>query len=173
MRIVFAAAEGPVLLPEPADLIWGTVGFALLVGLLWPRVAPALTRLLDARAASVRRDIAEADEELRNAVAEREGAERRLAALANERDQILEAARDSAERLQEQAAEDAKREAAAITARAEQEAAAEMGRIVAELRQSAVDAVVETAGRIVAVELDESQQRVLIDRYISDLRTLN
>ncbi len=63
---VAAAAEGgetnSVLLPAPADLIWGTVAFVIiLVVVIW-KVLPALNKLLDERSDAIAGGIKRAEE---------------------------------------------------------------------------------------------------------------
>lgn len=162
-----------LVLPDTAELVWGLVGFAVLMAFVFWRVWPAITQLLEDRQQAIQGKLTEAEdirveaEELRRQYADQLAEAR---ARANE---IVEEARSDADRVREQKVSDAEQEAQAIRTRAREDAEAERGRLVQQLRGQVAALSVDLAAEIVNRELDEAQHRSLVDDYIEQLSTMN
>jgi F-type H+-transporting ATPase subunit b len=162
-----------LVLPAAAELIWGLVGFALLMAVLWARVFPLLNRTLDERAARIQGQIEEAERQRVEAEQLRRKYEEQLADARNQANEILDQARKDAERIRHDAVGKAEEEAAQVLARAREEAEAVRARLVQDLRIQVAVASVELAGKIVGRELDAERHRALVDEYINELSGLN
>jgi F-type H+-transporting ATPase subunit b len=177
-QFVVLAAEGGgeeqlQLYPAWAELIWGTVAFALLMAFLSRFAFPRLNAMLDQRAAAIQGQIEEAEEQRTEAERLRRQYEEQLAQSRGRGDQIVEEARRDAERVRADLVARAEEEARGIVERAQQDAEASRARVVADLRNQVALASVELAGRIVQRELDPERHRALVDQYINELSGLN
>lgn len=162
-----------LLLPETAELVWGLVGFAILMFFMAKFAWPRITALLDERAASIQGQLEEAEAAKAEADETRQEYQARLADARSEASEIIEQARVDAERIRGEKVADAEREAEQIRVRAQEEAEGARTRVVADLRTQVAAASVELAGKIVQKELDPQQHRVLVDQYIDELSGLN
>jgi F-type H+-transporting ATPase subunit b len=161
------------LLPDFAELLWGFVAFAMLIGFLWWKVFPTVGRLLDERAARIQGQLEEAESVHAEAAELRQQYEAQLADARNQAATIIDEAKTQAERVRAEILAKAEQEAAQLAARAREDADAERGRLVQELRGQVAALSVELAGRIVQRELDANQHRALVDQYINELSGLN
>jgi F-type H+-transporting ATPase subunit b len=142
---------------------------ALLYGLLWDPI----TRMLDERAGSIRKDIEQAAASREDAEKLKERYEQALANARSEanrmrqekiregdaqKDKIITRARDEARRL----SEDAKAQVETAIVEAKWELRKEIGSIS-----------VEIAARVLAKEVDQSVHRQLIDEFLRNLETEN
>lgn len=171
--VLAAETEGIELLPKEAELIWGTVAFALLLAAMYKLVFPRLNQVLADRAAAIQGKMQEAEAEL----AEAEEAKRRFqAAIADaegEATRIIEEARQTAESLRQDIIARAEDEARAIVERAQADIATERERALQELRAQFGALSVELAARVVERELDASTHQALVDEYIQTLSRTN
>ena len=148
---------------------WFAISVLIFVALLWKPAKRFLIGGLDARAARIREELAEAHDL-------REEAERTLAALrvrereaAAEAEQILVHAKAEAERI---AADSARAMQEALQRRqrlAEERIAQEQARAVAEIRAVTVDVAIAAARQVIAAELDEKRGAAVIDAAIAEL----
>jgi F-type H+-transporting ATPase subunit b len=177
LPLVLAAVEngdeGLQLLPDFAELLWGAVAFAILMGFLIWKVFPGLNRTLDERAALIQGRIEEAESTRQEADQLREQYTEQLADARNQANTIVEEARADAERVRADILAKAEQEATQIKARAREDLDAERGRLVQDLRGQVATLSVELAGKIVQKELDETRHRELVDQYINELSGLN
>lgn len=162
-----------LLLPAPAELLWGLVGFALLAAALWGRVFPALNKTLDERAARIQGQIEDAENQRTEAERLRRQYEQQLAEARGSASEIVEQGRKDGERVRADIVSRAEDEASQILSRAQADAEASRVRVVSDLRNSVALASVELAGKIVQRELDPEQHRALVDQYIDQLSGLN
>lgn len=161
------------LLPATAELIWGTVAFAILFAVLWGRVFPQMNKALDQRRSAIQGRIEEAEAQLAAAEKTRRDYEASLSEARNEANQIVEDAKAQAERLKAETLARAEEEADAIRARAATEAAAEKSRALQELRGQVVTLSTDIAAKIVGAEVDQSRHDQLVDSFIAQLSTNN
>jgi F-type H+-transporting ATPase subunit b len=140
---------------------------ALLYGLLWEPI----TKMLDDRAASIRRDIEQAS-------ASREDADK----LKTRYEQALANARSEASRLRQEKVREgdaekdkiinqARQEARRITEDARLQVEAALAEARHELRKEVGNISVEIASRILAREVDQNVHRQMIDEFLRNLET--
>jgi len=167
------AEEGIVLLPEFAELLWGFLGFAVLMAFMSKFALPRLNAMLDERGRAIQGQMEQAEATRVEAEEVRRQYQAQLADARNEADAIIDDARKTAERLRSDTVSRAEEEAAQIVAKAREDAEGARSRVIAELRGQVALASVELAGKIVQRELDPEQHRALVDQYINELSGLN
>jgi F-type H+-transporting ATPase subunit b len=153
-------------LPPISEVIWGTIAFVIVVGLIWWKGGPAIKAAWKGR-------IERIEGELESAAEARSAAEDDLAgvrdSLANadvERQRIVDEARSSAANLKAQLIERAKVEAAEITARANADVEASRSQARADLASEVSTLAVGAAEAVVASSLDDDTKRKLVEDYI-------
>jgi len=177
--VVLATEEGgsggalQVVLPETAELVWGLIGFAVLMAFVVWKVWPTLNQMLEERQQAIQGKLEEAEQIRTEAEELRRTYNERLRDARSRADEIVEEARGDAERVREQKVAEAEDEARSIRERAREDAEAERARVVQQLRSQVADLSVDLAGAIVHRELDEDQHRSLVDEYIEQLSSMN
>ena len=174
------AAEGgeeasglDLVLPDTAELIWGLVGFLILLGIMWKLVFPAMAKMLDERGAKIQGQMEEAENQRQQAEQLRRQYAEQLADARNQANAVIEEARADAEQVRAGILAKAEEEAKQMTARARTDVEAERGRLVSDLRGQVATLSVDLAGKIVQRELNAEQHRQLVDQYINELSGLN
>ncbi|CAN5847548.1 F0F1 ATP synthase subunit B [soil metagenome] len=162
-----------LVLPDTAELIWGLVGFALLMVVMVKKVFPALNKMLDERQAKIQGQIEEAESQRQEAEQLRRQYAEQLADARGEANAIVEQARSDAERVRADVTSRAEEEANQIRARAREDADAERGRVIQDLRGQVATLSVDLASQIVQRELDPERHRALVDQYINELSGMN
>ena len=177
---LLAAEEGAeeagglsLLLPETAELVWGIIGFSILMAFMAKYAFPKINELLEQRGAAIQGQITEAEAARADAERLRRQYEEQLADSRGEASAIIEEARQQGERLRADIVSKAEQDASQIVARAREDVEAERGRMMADLRSQVAVLSVELAGKIVQKELDPAQHRALVDSYINELSGLN
>ena len=168
-----AATGLELVLPDPAELIWGLVGFALLFAFLQWKVFPSLNQMLEKRRMEIQGQIEAAQAERTEAERTRREYEASIADARSQANAIIDEARERAERLRADIVAKAEEEANAIRQRAIQEQQAERGRLLQELRGQVATISVDLASQIVGREVDRSRHEELVDQYISQLSGMN
>lgn len=173
--ITYLAVEdgGIALLPDVSELIWGSVAFAILLGLMLKFVFPKLNETLEERATSIQGRMEDAEAKYQEAAASKADYEASLADARGEADRIIEEAKTAADDLRQEARSRAEAEAAQIIERAQSSVASERDRVLSELRGQVGALSVELASRIVERELDASTHEALVDEYIEQLSSQN
>ncbi len=162
-----------LVLPDTAELIWGLVGFALLMVVMVKKVFPALNKMLDERQAKIQGQIEEAESQRQEAEQLRRQYAEQLADARGEANAIVEQARSDAERVRADVTSRAEEEANQIRTRAREDADAERGRVIQDLRGQVATLSVDLASQIVRSELDPERHRALVDQYINELSGMN
>ena len=171
--LILAASEEKsglfLILPDPAELIWGAVSFVVIVFLIWKFAMPALDRTLEARRSAVVSQLEEAEQAKGAAERLRETRQRELDEAAQEADRILDAARSDAESLRQEAIERADADAGQIAERARAEAEAERERVRAEVEREITVLSLNIAEKVVGSQIDAAAHQTLVDDYIRQL----
>ncbi len=171
--LILAASEEKsglfLILPDPAELIWGAVSFVVIVLLIYKFAMPALDRTLEARRSAVVAQLEEAEQAKGAAERLRETRQRELDEAAGEADRIRESARSDAEAVRQEAIDRAGAEAAQIAERARAEAANEHARIREEARREITALSLDIAEKVVGSQIDAHAHQMLVDDYIREL----
>jgi F-type H+-transporting ATPase subunit b len=167
--VLLAAEEKNPILPDIAELIYGTLAFLIVFGLLAKFAFPALNKMLAERTAKIQGEMEKAEATRSEADALLAEYRQNLAGARDESNRIIEESRKTADQLRRDVQAKAEEEAQATVARAQEEIRAERDRVFAELRGQVGDIAVELAGRVVGESLDKSAHERLIDEYIDQV----
>lgn len=160
-----------LILPAPAELIWGTISFAVLVALIWRFAGPALKRTLDERQQAVAAELDHAETAKTEAQSLLEDYRKQLAEANEEANRVVEDARATAEGIRHESNARATAEAEEIRLRARDEAESEIARAREGLRAEVANLSVDMAERVVQESLDRDAQRNLVERYLEELES--
>jgi F-type H+-transporting ATPase subunit b len=167
--VVVAAAEPNPILPDVAEMVYGSIAFLIVFGLLAKFAFPALNRTLAERSAKIQGEMEKAEATRGEADQLLADYRSQLAGARDESNRIIEEARKTAEQLRRDVQAKAEQESQATVARAQEEIRGERDRVFQELRGQVGDIAVELAGRVVGASLDRSAHERLIDEYIDQV----
>lgn len=175
MLALLAAEEGngPWLPHDINEVIWGSIAFFIVVGVIVWKAGPAIKTALAARPARIAA-------ELDSAAAARTEAEQGFAdvkaALADadkERERIIAEARETATKVGADIVARAHSEAAAIKERGEAEIASARRQAQADLTSEVSRLALGAAEKVVESNLSEATQQALVESYISQVGAAN
>jgi len=153
-------------LPPIDEVIWGSIAFFIVVGLIWWKGGPAIKKAWNGRIERIEGEIDAAADTRAAAEAELVAVRESIANADAERQRILDEARTTAATLKAQLVERAQAEAADVTARAAADVEAAKSQARADLAAEVSTLAVGAAERVVASSLDEDTQRKLVEDYI-------
>lgn len=166
------AAEGPngyQLASDINEVIWGSLAFFVLVGVVAWKAGPSITTAISGRTDRIRSELASAE-------AERAAAEAALTAKAAdmpdvgaEQTRIRAEAEATAARLKTDMAAKAETDAAALVSRARAEVSNQRSQALADMREEVSRLTRDATEAVVNDRLDAAAQSDLIDRYISQV----
>jgi F-type H+-transporting ATPase subunit b len=160
-------AENCAHFPPWVEVIWGTIAFVLVVGLIAWKGGPAIKKAWNGRIERIEGELASATEARTAAEADLDGVRQSIANADSERQRILDEAHTTAANLKAQLVERAQAEAAEIKARALADIEASQAQARADLSAEVSTLAVGAAERVVASSLDDDTQRKLIEDYIA------
>ncbi|MFN2555694.1 MAG: F0F1 ATP synthase subunit B [Nitriliruptorales bacterium] len=173
MSTLLAAGGTQLILPAPAEMVWGTVAFILFLVIMYKFAFPKINGVLEERIEAIQGRLEYAQEQVNKAERMREQYESQLADAKSEANRIIEDARQTAQSLRQDIIEKAEAEAEAIMRRAQSEVRSERDRTVQQLRAEMGRLSVQLAEKIVQRELDDEAHEGLIDDYIETLAGTN
>ncbi|MFC6357397.1 F0F1 ATP synthase subunit B [Luethyella okanaganae] len=157
-------------LPQPYDIVWSAVCFAIILVFFWLKVLPRVKKLLDERAEAIEGNIAKADEAQRKAEAALEQYTAQLADARAEAGGIREAAREDGKKIVAEAKEAAVVEAARVSANAQTQIEAERQAAVVSLRSEVGTLAIDLASGVIGESLsDDAKASAIVDRFLADL----
>ncbi len=168
---IFAAEgpNGPQLASDINEVIWGSIAFFVVVGLLIWKAGPAIVKALNGRTERIQREFDEAQ-------AARLAAEQSLSAtssdvpdIGEESARIKAEAEQTATRLRVDTAARAKAEAEAMRERAANDIQNQTAKALSDLREEISSLTRSSTEALVNDKLDAGSQAGLIDSYISSL----
>ncbi|RJQ55064.1 MAG: ATP synthase F0 subunit B [Actinobacteria bacterium] len=157
------------LLPDPAQVIYSTIAFFVLLALLWRFAFPPVVGMLDKRQATIKESLERAEEtrvEAQRLLAEYK---KQLAEARAEAQAITEQGRKVGESMKEDIVTKARQEATALIAKATEEIAAEKRKALDEVTERVAGLTVAAAERVVAKALDEADHKRLIEEYVAEI----
>lgn len=170
MHSAYLAAGASLLVPAPADLLWGTVSFVVILVLFIWKVLPRLNALLDARSAAIEGRIDEASATQRAAEEALERYNAQLAEARTEAGRIRDQAREDGKRILAELREQAQVEAARITAQAQAQIQSERDSALQSLRTEVGSLALDLAAGVIGEHLnDDANAAALVDRFLADL----
>ena len=163
-------APSPIL-PALDELVWGSISFILLLGLMWKFAFPAIKKGMDGRTERIRSDLDAADNAKTEATTVLDGYRAQLADAKSEAGRIIEEARQAADALKKDAESRLQTELADTRARAAADIDAAKAQATADLRGELATLAVGAASAVVNKNLDPAAQTQLIEDYINSVGT--
>jgi F-type H+-transporting ATPase subunit b len=172
LHAIVAAAEEQhnPLIPAPADLIWATLCFLVILFFFWKIGVPRFRELLDARAEAIEGNIAKADSAKAEADAALAEYTAQLADARAEAAKIRETARADGAQILAEFREQAQAEAARVTAQAQAQIEAERQGALVSLRPEVGTLAIDLASGVIGETLaDDEKAAAIVDRFLADL----
>ncbi len=163
-------APNPIL-PETNEIIWGSIAFVVLLGLMWRFALPQVRNMMETREERIRSDLERAETAKTEAEGVLEQYRAQLADARSEASRILEEARQAADQMRRDLVARAEADAADIRARAQQDVQLTTERAMADLQRRVADLSIDLAEVIVKRNLDRDTQLQLIENYINEVGT--
>jgi len=158
------------LIPHTAELIVGTIAFALLFFVLRSKVVPMFEKAFAARTEAIQGGMEKAEKAQRDAQVALEQYTAQLSDARGEAQKIREEARVQGAAIIEDLRSKAQEEAARITAAATASIEAERQQAITSLRNEVGSLATELASKIVGEALDDQvRQSRIVDRFLDDL----
>ena len=142
---------------------------AVIAIIIWKKVPAAIGRALDAKIATIRDQLAEAESLRKEAEALKAEYEAKAASADKDRAALLERAKHEAEEIVAKAKTDAEALVERRTRMAEDKIAAEERTAVEQLRAAAAEAAAKAAARLIAERHDAATDAQLVDRAIKEI----
>lgn len=151
------------------DMLFVMITFLVLMLLVKIIAWKPITKMMQDRSDKIVNDIDSAKESRTKAA---DLAQKRQAELDKTRDDantIINTAKQNGQRQQEQIVEDARNEASNLKSSAEKDIEQERQEALAKLRKDVASLSIEIASKIISKELNEDDQKGLVDSYIEGL----
>ena len=163
--------DNPLVQLDPGLFIWTLLTFLVLFGLLWKVAWGPLLRMLDARQATIRKALEDAEQ----ATKELEQVQQESEAIVNkarvQADAIISDTRTDATKLREDLRQKAQAEAQSIITNAERQIQLETDRALAVVRQEAVDVSLLIASKLIRRNLTKADNEALIDEALKQVES--
>jgi F-type H+-transporting ATPase subunit b len=157
------------ILPEPDELIFGTLAFLIVFVALARYAFPRLNQALRERREKIRQDLERAERAREEAEASLRRYEQQLQEARAESGRIIDEARKTAEQMRRDLLAKAEDESRQVVDKAQEEIRAERDRAIQELRSQLAEWSVELAGRVVGESLDTQRHLKLVEDYIDEV----
>jgi F-type H+-transporting ATPase subunit b len=161
-------APSPIL-PEPKEIIWGSISFLALFFLMSRFAYPGIKKGMEARTEKIRGNLDEAERVKTEAATVLEDYKRQLADARNESSRIIEEARQTADQLRRDLMQRAEAEVAELRQRTREDITAAQERAMADLQSRVGAMAIELAEKVVEANLDRDANMRLIDSYIAQV----
>lgn len=163
-------AKAPnVLAPAKNELIWGAIGFLVVLAFIAKVGLPAIKKGMAARTERIKGDLDAAERSRAEADQILEQYQRQLADAKSESARIIEEARVQADSVRRDLAAKAEEDAAGIRARAQEDIAAASDRAMTDLRSKVSALSIDLAEKIVERNLDRDTQAKLVESFIDQV----
>jgi F-type H+-transporting ATPase subunit b len=161
-------APSPIL-PATNELIYGTLSFLILLGLLWKFAFPPLKTAMAARADRIREDLERAEGAKVEAEQTLGQYQSQLADARAEATRIIEEARKTADGLRGELQKRAEAEIAELKRRAAADVEAAKSQALADLKLEVANLAIGAAEVVVQHSLDRETQLQLVESYINQV----
>jgi F-type H+-transporting ATPase subunit b len=157
------------ILPEPNEIIWGSLSFLVVLFFLAKFGYPAIKKAMDARAQRIQDSLDEADRARTEAEQVLADYRRQLADAKAEAGRIIEEARQSADAMRRNLETQAQQDIADMRARAQADIQAATDQAVADLTARVAEIAIAAAEKVVSANLDREANVRLIEEYINQV----
>jgi F-type H+-transporting ATPase subunit b len=162
------AAPNPIV-PELNEVIWGTIGFAIVFAAISIWGYPAMKKSMDARTERIRSDLDAAEAQRTEAGTVLADYQAQLADARNESARIIEEARQSADEVRANLVAKAEADVAEMRAKAAADVEAAKVQAIADLRGEVADLAIGAAESVVGANLDRDASVALVEAYINQV----
>ncbi|MBO4300169.1 MAG: ATP synthase F0 subunit B [Desulfovibrio sp.] len=153
--------------PRWGDFGWRVINLIIFAAILWHFIGGIAKRFFKGRRENIKNTLDELESRREKAKEELSSVEQRIANLDAERQSILDESRQQAENLKRSILEEAQRQAAQIVEQAKLTAESEGRAIIAELRATIADEIVDAAERALRSQLTPDQHERLITNSLN------
>ena len=169
--LLFASeAKNQIILPgDINEVIWGSIGFLIVFGLIAWKGGPAIKAMWNGRIEKIATELDSAAEARAAAEAKLAEVESNIANAESERQRIVTSARTDAETVKAQIIARAGTDAADIRARGAADVEAAKAQAASDLQAEIGALAIGAAEQVVTSSLDASTQAELIDKYIANV----
>ncbi|MEN3314131.1 MAG: F-type H+-transporting ATPase subunit b [Acidimicrobiaceae bacterium] len=161
------------ILPATSELVWGSISFVVLLGVMWKFAYPGVKKGMEARAAKIKSSLDEAESTRSEAQEILDDYRRQLADAKSEGARIIEEARQAADKLRQDLKRQAESEVADIKSRAQEDISAQVERAKAELQARVATLSVDLAEKVVERSLDRQTSLALVESFIRQTEASN
>jgi len=171
-EVVADCIEAPnVLLPEINEIIWGAIGFLVVLLFMLKFGFPAAKKYMTERTAKIQADLDAAEQAKADAEAVKADYESKVSDAKAEAGRIIEEARQDADRLRADQQARLNEELVAARAQAQADIDAAKAQAMSELRGEVATIAIGAAESVVGANLDRDAQTRLIEDYINRVST--
>ena len=157
--------------PDPGTLLWTLASFLLVLGILWKFAWPRILETIDARATSIRDDLAAAKRAREEGERSLADYQRKLEAARAEAQKIIEEGKSDAMKLRDSILSDARAESGRMAERALREISLAEGKAREGLRQEAVNLAADMAGKVIGRAIRAEDHRDILGAYVADVES--
>ena len=176
-NLTILAAEEPsgldLVLPAGEELLWGALSFLVVASFLMKYAFPRIQQSVQAREASVRGALEEAETSKSEAHRLLEEYRQQLADARGQANRIVEESRQQAEQVRRDMIARAETEARQVVERAQEQIQAERSRTIQELQSTIAGLSIDLAEKVVGRSIDADSQRDLVDAYINEVSSMS
>lgn len=165
-----ATGDGPILIPAPADLIWGSVSFVILLLLFWKYVIPRFNKVMEERSEKIEGGFerAQAAEAAAQAALQKYNAQ--MEEARSEASQIRAKAEEQRKAIVEEARAEVNEYKEVENLRFQERTKAEISQASLQLQKEVGVLALDLASRLVGEALkDDARAKAVIDQFIQDL----
>jgi F-type H+-transporting ATPase subunit b len=173
-QLLLLAAEGHeengfLLSSDINEVIWGSIAFFIVLGLLIKFAGPAIKNGLSSRTERLAKELDDSAAAKAEAQTKLADVQHRIADAGNERQRILGEAAQTAASLKAQLQAKADQDAAELVARATADVEASKSQALADLQAEAAELALGAAEAVVSRNLDAATHADLIESYITQV----
>lgn len=158
-------AKNPIL-PEPHELFWGAISFAVLYALVRYVLLPPVQRVMNDREATIQADRDAADAARARVASASTELDDQLAGVRSEATATIDEARAEAEAERQRLLARAEREVSAMKEIAETEITREREEALASLRPEVANLAVGAASKVMNRQINVDAARPIVDRFL-------
>lgn len=162
------SSPSPVF-PAIAEILWGSVAFAIVAGGLMKFGFPAVKKGMTARENRIREDLASAESAKQEANLKAQEYDAKLADARSEATRIVDEAKSQAGDVKADLVAKAETDAQSIRDKANADAASIKSRALSDIQEQVAGLSIDLAEIVVKKSLDKKAQMELVNSYIADL----
>lgn len=168
-----SAGNGKWLAHDINEVYWGSLAFVCVVGLLWWKAGPAITKAMKGRTARIQEELDGSALLRADAEAERDRIKAALADSDAEASRIVAEAQETAAKVKESIAERTEAEIVSLRERHAADMATTGRQAMADLTGEVSRLSLGAAERVIEANLDPDTQQSLIEGYIARVGATN